>query len=119
MNVDKIMRLVMLASSPNEHEARTAAWMACKAIREGGLMLVPVESARSRPPPPPPRPEPPPPPPRSSYADAKAKATDSVERKLIVLQFKGWCRSCRKDIPAGAEAWWAKGDGCVCTRCRP
>lgn len=113
MNVDKIMRLVALASSPNEHEARTAAWMACKAIREGGLVLVPVESARQRPPPPPPRPEPPP---RPNYADAKAKAT---ARKLIVLQFKGWCRTCRQDIPAGAEAWWAKGDGCVCTRCQP
>lgn len=114
MTPDKVMKLIALAGSPNENEARTAAWMACQAIREGGLQVVASTAWRAPPPPPPPRPEPPPPPPRPSYADAKKQA---VERKRITLRYDGWCKVCRTDIPAGAEAWWAAGEGCVCKRC--
>jgi len=119
MNPEKVMRLIALAgNNPNENEARTAAFLACKAIREGGLLLVAKDDPRLRgsrgAPPPPPRPQPPPPPP--SYAEAKRQA-QSPPRKLITLQFPGWCKVCRKDIPADSKAWWLKGDGCVCVGC--
>ena len=38
-SVGKVMRLVALASSPNEHEAASAAVKACRMIRERGLII--------------------------------------------------------------------------------
>lgn len=116
MSAERVMKLVMLASSPNENEARTAAFLACKAIREGKLLVLSPDDPRLRvrpapPPPPPPRPEPPP---RQAYQDAKAKAK---ERKRIFLKFDGWCRTCRKDLGEGTAAWWASGEGVICERC--
>ena len=35
--VDRVRKLVALAGSPNEHESRSAAAMACRLIREHGL----------------------------------------------------------------------------------
>lgn len=111
MSAERAMKLVMLASSPNEHEARTAAFLACRMIREGKLLLLSPEDprlrARAAPPPPPPRPEPPP----------AQKAREPKARKLIELRFDGWCRACRVGIPAGQEAWWASGEGVLCGRC--
>jgi hypothetical protein len=39
-NLDRIMKLIVLAGSPNENEARNAAFLACKAIREHRLQLM-------------------------------------------------------------------------------
>lgn len=38
-SVSKVMRLIALASSPNEHEAASAALKACRMIRERGLLV--------------------------------------------------------------------------------
>ncbi|MBK8695223.1 MAG: DUF2786 domain-containing protein [Deltaproteobacteria bacterium] len=35
--VDRVRKLIALAGSPNEHESRSAAAMACRLIREHGL----------------------------------------------------------------------------------
>lgn len=35
--VQRVRKLVALSGSPNEHEARTAAFLACRLIREHGL----------------------------------------------------------------------------------
>lgn len=37
--VDRVRKLIALAGSPNEHESRTAAAMACRLIREHGLRV--------------------------------------------------------------------------------
>lgn len=123
--VDKIMRLIALAgNNPSAEEARTAAHLACKAIRGGGLVLLersdPRLMARGWSPPPPPPPPPPPrpqPPPQKTYADAKAKAEAPTPRKRILLRFPGFCRVCKQDIPADEPAWWASGAGCICEGC--
>lgn len=39
-NVDRIEKLIALSGSANEHEARSAAFLACKMIREGGFRVV-------------------------------------------------------------------------------
>jgi hypothetical protein len=38
---DRIEKLIALSGSANEHEARSAAFLACKLIREGGFRVVP------------------------------------------------------------------------------
>ncbi len=71
--IDRIRKLIALAASENEHEARSAAYLACKMIRDDDVRLVEpaapdpwAERAReqawrsrrepaARPPPPPPR----------------------------------------------------------------
>jgi hypothetical protein len=37
---DRIEKLIALSGSANEHEARSAAYLACKLIREGGFRVV-------------------------------------------------------------------------------
>ena len=39
-NIDRIQKLIALAGSANEHEARSAAFLACKLIREGDYQVV-------------------------------------------------------------------------------
>lgn len=39
-NIDRIKKLIALSGSANEHEARSAAYLACKLIREGGYEVV-------------------------------------------------------------------------------
>ena len=39
-SVDRIEKLIALSGSANEHEARSAAYLACKLIREGGFRVV-------------------------------------------------------------------------------
>ena len=129
MSVEKVQKLIALAgNNPNENEARTAAFLACKAIREAGLVLLeksdPRLSMRSwapppRPEPPPRRPEPPPPPrPQQTYADAKRKAeAAAAEAREIPLRFDSICQGCRAKLGVGEWAWWVKGRGIWCTTC--
>lgn len=39
-STDRIEKLIALSGSANEHEARSAAYLACKMIREGGFRVV-------------------------------------------------------------------------------
>ncbi|HYO95423.1 MAG TPA: DUF2786 domain-containing protein [Polyangiaceae bacterium] len=39
-SIDRIQKLIALAGSTDEHEARSAAYLACKMIREGGYRVV-------------------------------------------------------------------------------
>jgi hypothetical protein len=41
-STDRIEKLIALSGSANEHEARSAAYLACKMIREGGYRVVAV-----------------------------------------------------------------------------
>lgn len=138
MNLDRIQKLIALAgNNASVEEARTAAYLAVKAIRDGRYVLLAPDDPRLLPPPrpradpwdwgstwdppasPPPRPQPrpaprpaPPPPPPAANSDS------DLPYKLITLQFPGWCTRCKARIPEGARAYWRKGDGCVCVACR-
>lgn len=46
--VDRVRKLIALAGSPNEHEASTAAVMACRLIREHGLHVDGRSAPQSR-----------------------------------------------------------------------
>lgn len=48
MTADRVAKLIALASSPNEHEARTAAYQACRIIRENGLVVLAADDPRLR-----------------------------------------------------------------------
>ena len=48
MSADRVAKLIALASSPNEHEARTAAYQACRIIRENGLVVLAADDPRLR-----------------------------------------------------------------------
>jgi hypothetical protein len=39
-SIDRIEKLIALSGSANEHEARSAAFLACKMIRDGGYRVV-------------------------------------------------------------------------------
>jgi hypothetical protein len=39
-STDRIEKLIALSGSTNEHEARSAAYLACKMIREGGFRVI-------------------------------------------------------------------------------
>jgi hypothetical protein len=43
-NLSRIQKLIALAGSANEHEARSAAYLACKLIREGSYRVVEAAS---------------------------------------------------------------------------
>jgi hypothetical protein len=44
-SIDRIEKLIALSGSTNEHEARSAAYLACKMIREGGYRVVAATAA--------------------------------------------------------------------------
>jgi hypothetical protein len=43
--IDRIQKLIALSGSANEHEARSAAYLACKMIREGDYRVVDAASS--------------------------------------------------------------------------
>jgi hypothetical protein len=45
MSIERIRKLIALSGSANEHEARSAAFLACKLIREGDYRVVSAETA--------------------------------------------------------------------------
>lgn len=47
MSIDRIEKLIALAGSANENEARSAAVLACKLIREGGYRVVDPRAAQA------------------------------------------------------------------------
>lgn len=50
-SLDRIEKLIALSGSANEHEARSAAALACKMIREGGYRVVAPAAPAPRAPP--------------------------------------------------------------------
>ena len=48
-NIERIEKLIALSGSANEHEARSAAFLACKLIREGGYRVVAEEEREELP----------------------------------------------------------------------
>ncbi|RYE93968.1 MAG: hypothetical protein EOO75_03165 [Myxococcales bacterium] len=144
--LSKVMDLIALTASSNEHEARSAALKACKAIREQKLVLLSPDDPRLA------EAAPRPPRRRDPWAEAEAyrraaeqerqerAARDDQQarwrreqepapapsgdrwhrglRKKITVQFATDCASCRRPIPEQTPAWWMKGEGDLCPACQ-
>ena len=99
--LDRVKKLLALATSPFPEEARTAAFKAAQLIKEHKIELhLPGTSAGAAAPPWSP-------PPRSS----------GDERRIITSQFAGWCRVCNCTYAAGEHVAWAKGKGAIHAKC--
>ena len=107
----KVTKLIALTASDRMEEARTAAYLACKAIREKGLIVV-AELPRDVPPPPPA-----PPPWQARKPDYYT--SDAPAAKVIRAKFDSACKDCRSEIFAGETCVWIKGQGVWHMECRP
>ena len=89
----KATQLVALASSDRLEEARTAAHIACKYIREHGLRIV-DPSERSEP-------------------------TPTLKPRLVIKsRFEGACPACARRWHVGSQIAWSKERGARCLDCR-
>jgi hypothetical protein len=80
--VDRVRKLVALAASPNEHESRSAAAMACRLIREHGLAVVdPSPQAR-----------------RADRADVARRRTRGPYTRTRSTRSGVECRECAESI---------------------
>ncbi len=105
--VDRVNKLLALASSPNMHEARNAALLAAKLIREHGLEVrerrnTPRPRATPRPTPKPRRP--------SSKKNVRVPP-------IIESPLGGDCAFCGKRYRAGSEVHWSDADGGIHPAC--
>ena len=98
----RVHQLIALAGSDFEGEARTAAALACKLIRENGLFVL-AEIPAPQIPPPPPVYEPP--------------TEPRVRRVIIRAKFDSLCQECGDEIWAGSRCAYAKGHGAVHVGC--
>lgn len=110
MSIDRIEKLIALSGSTNEHEARSAAYLACKLIREGGYRVVaeaPAEAwqdpfaawaeavaSRRRRPDPEPRP-------RRPAPDTRPRRR--VPCEIGTARRSGFCAVCGEAFEAGSD----------------
>jgi hypothetical protein len=101
-SIDRIHKLIALSGSGNEHEARSAAYLACKLIREGDYRVVepaadpwadhfPASAWHSPPPPPPRRPAP----------DTRPRRR--VPSAIGRAKRSGLCAACREPFEEGSD----------------
>jgi hypothetical protein len=85
----RVSQLVALAGSPATEEARTAAYQACRLIRERGLQVIdPAEKTEPAP----------------------ASETSPCWR-TITVRHQGQCRACGGPVVPGVRAAWLRGYG--------
>lgn len=98
--LDRVQRLLSLATSDNEHEARNAAVQACKLIKQHNLRVsFPTEPLEN----------PPIPPRRSAIVDDEAP----LQAMVIKAKLTTPCLDCKELINPGDLAWWVRGRGMV------
>jgi hypothetical protein len=96
--IDRVNKLLALATSPNMHEARNAALMAAKLIREHDLEVRERERPQRRKTPKPKRP--------SSKKNKKVDLPEVIESPL-----GGDCVVCGKHYRAGTSVYWSNAGG--------
>ncbi len=114
----KVTKLIALTASDRMEEARTAAYLACKVIREKGLYVVtelPSEVPQTCAPRRGAHPEPPP----WRPAHYRADTTDAPKPRTIVTKFDCTCLDCGSQIYVGDRCVWLKGKGCWHPECAP
>jgi hypothetical protein len=102
--VDRVQKLLALAASSNAHEARNAAHLAAKLIRENDLEVREREGGTRRKTPKPKRP--------SSKKNARVEIPPVIESPL-----GGDCVVCGKRYRAGTEIHWSDAHGGIHTSC--
>ncbi len=109
--IDKIMKLIALTASPNENEARNAAFLACRLIREGGLEVVERREERRDIPN------------MYAYEDMIRKAYTRPHQPpkqqwhAIRAQFGSKCGGCGCAIDVGEQIWWKRDCKARCLIC--
>lgn len=99
--LDKVHKLIALSSSPYEEEARTAAIMACRLIREHGFIVITAGSDRAEEET------------KGSYHQRDAPP----DWMLIFAKYGGRCKVCHKYYDVDDPVYWKKGGGCVHEEC--
>jgi hypothetical protein len=107
--VDRVNKLLALATSPNMHEARNAALLAAKLIREHGLELRERESPRRKTPRPTPRSTPRP---KRPSSKKNVRVPPVIESPL-----GGDCIVCGRRYKAGTPVHWSDSEGGIHTAC--
>jgi len=97
--VDRVNKLLALAASPNLHEARNAAVLAAKLIREHGLVV--QEAGRKVTPKP-----------RRPSSKKNARVPPIIESPL-----GGDCVVCGRRYRAGTDVHWSDAEGGIHTTC--
>lgn len=106
--LDRVTRLLALATSENENEARNAAVQACKLIRQHDLRLsLPPHPMVNRPIP-------------SAYPSTyepvtprRAVIVDDYAPMVIKAKMSSPCLDCGDFIQQGDNAWYVRGRGMV------
>lgn len=98
--VDRVQKLLALAASPNMHEARNAALLAAKLIREHGLEIRERDLRRKTPKP------------KRPSSKKNARVPPIIESPL-----GGDCAFCGKRYRAGSEVHWSDADGGIHSQC--
>ena len=107
--LDKVNALIARALGTTfEEEARSAALIAVRLIRQYNLALVPAHDARRAPPPPSP---PAPPPPR------RTRRPPHPEMRTIRAKFPGFCRVCRTHWTVDEWIAWVPKEGATHLDC--
>jgi hypothetical protein len=105
-SADRIEKLIALSGSANEHEARSAAYLACKLIREGGFRVIaPAPDPRAAPFPTSawttsPRPKAPPRP-RRPAPDVRPRRV--VPCEIRTARWSGRCSVCSEAFEEGSD----------------
>ena len=107
--VDRVNKLLALATSPNMHEARNAALLAAKLIREHGLEIRERHHEARKTPRPTPRPTPKP---RRPSSKKNLRVPPIIESPL-----GGDCVVCGRRYKAGTEVHWSDAEGGIHTTC--
>ena len=118
--VEKVQQLMSLATSPNEHEARSAALLAVQLIRKHRLVLsLPTSGsggiARARTKSDPGRPADPPAAKRSRSSGRGKRVADPPER--IVAPLGGECVECGSRYRAETAIYWFASGGGMHVKC--
>jgi hypothetical protein len=97
--VAKVEKLVAMSASPQLEEARTAAYLACRLIREHSLCIGACEPIYE------------------SKQTRHEPQNQQKEPRLIRVRHQGYCKLCRDSIFPGEMAYWIAGGGLWHSHC--
>jgi hypothetical protein len=119
MNTARIRQLIALSASPFEEEARTSAFLACKALREDGRFLIgqevdearaeaaalkerlrTVETARPR---------------KKKRAEPDPAKPDPNRGCWFKSNYNNSCKFCCSKYSIGDRVYWVRGLGSFCS----
>lgn len=110
--LDRVKKLIALTASSNENEARNAAYLACRLIREHGYDVVPKVTVAAR---------------AVFTSDGWDEAIRRAYESVYVKPEPGWrsirskydakCVACGCVVDQEEQVWWKQGYGVRCLMC--